>query len=178
MFFQPWQLVSNSHYALLFPALAYSLLALSHTSQISSQQEDWTLRCPVQAVLSAVLTNGTISKLPDDLQWQIRSLLPRKEAAAPRLPQPGGQASPQAGGLMMIPEGQAADPSQAVPASGALNLAFLPLMTQVRPLLVSMSPTLVGLGQVQLKLRSNCSFCYCTGNSWLACIKSSIPKCT
>ena len=52
------------------------------------------------------MTSGAISKLPDDLQWQIRTLLPRKDgkpvAAAPAPAEPAAsQLAPTvlAGGL-------------------------------------------------------------------------------
>lgn len=33
----------------------------------------------LQAVLQMLMTSGSINKLPDNLQWQIRTLLPRKD---------------------------------------------------------------------------------------------------
>lgn len=35
--------------------------------------------CQLQAVLQMLMSSGSMSKLPDNLQWQIRTLLPRKD---------------------------------------------------------------------------------------------------
>ena len=64
-----------------------------------------------QSVLQQLMESGTVSKLPEDLQWSIRLLMPRM---------PGTAAAPVAG---VTPVAQAATvaagPVQAVPALAA-----------------------------------------------------------
>lgn len=81
----------------------------------------------VQAVLNAILSNGSIGKLPDDLQWKVRNLLPRKDAAA-RLPLAGHP-------VPVFGAGPGPDPTQpstsGAAQSAALSVPFLPLLPQV-----------------------------------------------
>ena len=69
------------------------------------------------------MTSGAISKLPDDLQWQIRTLLPRKDgkpvATAPA-PAPAEPAVPQLAPNML---------------AGGLPLPLLPLVAPVSKIL-------------------------------------------
>lgn len=82
----------------------------------------------MQGVLKLIMSSGALSKLPDELQFQIRTLLPRKDhapiaaaaaASAPSLPPPApaAPALPQMAPTNMLTAG--------------MQLPFMPLVPQV-----------------------------------------------
>lgn len=81
----------------------------------------------LQSVLQMLMSSGSMNKLPDNLQWQIRTLLPRKDSKSQPMPMPVPEPAP----VEVAPQQGFAAPHCPSPINLAAASLQLPLPAQV-----------------------------------------------
>ena len=81
----------------------------------------------LQSVLQMLMSSGSMNKLPDNLQWQIRTLLPKKDSKSQALPLPEPVPAP----VEVTPQQGFAGPHCPSPINLAAASLQLPLPAQV-----------------------------------------------